>query len=47
MWRVARWSPEVAVVALMRCDAGELVDEVSASDADWVDFLGSHPSSDA
>ena len=47
VWRVTRWSSGEVVVALMRCDAGEVVDEVTASGPEWVDYLAQHSSSEA
>ena len=46
VWRVTQWSADAAVVALMRCDAGEVVDEVSSTGPAFVDYLAQHPSSD-
>lgn len=46
VWRVTQWSADGADVALLRCDAGEAVDEVSLSGPECVDYLRQHTSSE-
>ncbi|MCW2819628.1 MAG: hypothetical protein JWR42_2415 [Marmoricola sp.] len=46
VWRVTWQAPDLAVVALMRCDAGEVVEHVSSSAADWIAYLSRRPSSE-
>ena len=46
MWRPIGQGPGVVVVAFMRCDAGEVVKEVSSSNADWISYPSRRLSSD-
>jgi len=47
VWRVTRHTADGATVALMRCDAGEVVEEVSSPDTDFVAYLARRPSSES
>lgn len=46
VWRVTWNDGDVATVALMRCDAGEVVEEVSSSDDDFLTYVAGRPSSE-
>lgn len=46
VWRVSNRNPAMITVALLRCDAGEVVDQISSGDPEWVMYLQDRGSSD-
>jgi len=46
VWRVRDRNPAMITVALLRCDAGEVVDQVSSGKPEWLDYLRDRDFSD-
>lgn len=46
VWRVSARNPAQITVALLRCDAGEVVDQISSGDPAWLNYLRERDGSD-
>jgi len=46
VWRVRDRNPARITVALLRCDAGEVVDQISSGVPEWLNYLRDRDCSD-